>query len=144
MRSRRLLWVVDDHSTRHHERGITMSATVRINPETHAKLKAICDQIILDETPHVQFQCERLAILRSKRTRLFRSLTRFAQRFLFFGTCFVVWQKHHSVFQRSRSRFRHFWVTAWLCFGVAEVIMNGSPQPRKRNGLAKRFIRSRR
>lgn len=125
--------------------GLELSVSVLVTAEIFAQvyypalktatnssvLKAICTQIILDETPHVHFQCERLAILRSKRTKLFRWLTRFAQRFLFFGTCFVVWQKHHSVFQRSRSRFRNFWVSAWVCFGVAEVIMNGSPQPRK-------------
>lgn len=93
-------------------------------------LKAICDQIIQDETPHVQFQCERLAILRAGRVRLFGWLTLAAQRFLFFGTCFVVWQKHHAVFRRTMSGFRDFWVTAWNFYGTAERIMQATIPPR--------------
>ena len=90
-------------------------------------LKAVCDQIIQDETPHVQFQCERLAILRSRRSWLGGFMTYAAQRFLFFGTCFVVWMKHGPVFRRAGQGFRTFWKTAWEDYHVAESIMRRTP-----------------
>jgi 4-hydroxy-3-methylbut-2-enyl diphosphate reductase len=38
-------------------------------------LRRICEQILVDEAPHIRFQCERLAILHRKRSRLLRGLT---------------------------------------------------------------------
>ncbi|MGD9645878.1 MAG: ferritin-like domain-containing protein, partial [Pirellulales bacterium] len=57
-------------------------------------LRAICDQIIHDETPHVQFQAERLRLLRRQCGPLALGLRHWLHRVLFWGTCWVVWYKH--------------------------------------------------
>lgn len=85
-------------------------------------LKSICDQIIQDETPHVRFQCERLGLLRSKRSKLLLAMTYACQRFLFLGTCVVVWQAHRKVLRRSVNGFRGFWQSAWARYFEAEAI----------------------
>ncbi|MDG1893466.1 MAG: ferritin-like domain-containing protein [Fuerstiella sp.] len=90
-------------------------------------LKRLCDQIIQDETPHVQFQCERLAILRSRRSPVRCYMTCAAQRFLFLGTCLVVWMKHGPVFRQAKQGFRPFWKAAWQKYHVAETIMRRTP-----------------
>lgn len=57
-------------------------------------LRTICDQIVHDETPHVEFQAERLAILRMSCGPISLAIRHCLQRFLFWGTCLVVWYKH--------------------------------------------------
>lgn len=89
-------------------------------------LKSICDQIIQDETPHVRFQCERLGLLRSKRSKLLLEMTYLGQRFLFFGTCFVVWPTHSKVLCCSAGGFRGFWHNAWARYFEAEAISKGA------------------
>lgn len=86
-------------------------------------LHRICEQIIRDETPHIQFQCERLAILRSGSSAFRNRFVYAAQRFLFLGTCFVVWLKHRKVFQRAGFNFRQFRAVAWERYYAAEKIM---------------------
>ena len=46
-----------------------------------------------DEKLHVQFQAERLALLRNGRKQILLVATNFIQRFLFAGTVLVVWMK---------------------------------------------------
>lgn len=93
-----------------------------------AILRRICDQIIRDEQPHVQFQCERLAILQAGRSRFRNRLVRAAQRFLFRGTCVVVWLKHGRVFRRAGQTFRQFYEGAWDKWDAAEKIMSSTPR----------------
>jgi len=57
-------------------------------------LQTICDQIIHDETPHVEFQAQQLGILRRHRGSLSLVLRHLLHRVLFWGTCWVVWYKH--------------------------------------------------
>jgi hypothetical protein len=57
-------------------------------------LRTICDQIVHDETPHVEFQAEQLAILRRNCGPISLAVRHFLQRFLYWGTCLVVWFQH--------------------------------------------------
>ena len=90
-------------------------------------LKQICRQIIQDETPHVQFQCERLAILRRNHSLLRRAVTLAAHRFLMFGTLIVVWSQHHSVFRSGDYAFRKYWTEIRRTYRAAEQIMRHKP-----------------
>jgi hypothetical protein len=81
-------------------------------------LRRVCDQILRDEAVHLQFQSERLAILRQGRPRWARRLAMLAQGLLFFSTCLVFCVAHRRVLKaggfpvrrfarRARQEFRH-------------------------------------
>src|SRR5207248_9394291 len=59
-----------------------------------AVLRAVCSQILADEVPHLQFQCERLAILLRGRSRFALRLTLLAQRLAFAAVVGLVWLGH--------------------------------------------------
>lgn len=88
-----------------------------------AVLRRICEQIIHDEGPHVEFQCQRVAILRKHCGPLALMIRRAAHRFLYFGTCFIVWKQHGSVFRAAGRGFRQYWKSCWQEFFAAEQIM---------------------
>jgi hypothetical protein len=87
-------------------------------------LRTICDQIIHDEAPHVEFQCQRLAILRRNCGRLSLAARHAMQRILFFGTCFVVWHQHGRTMHAGRLTFGAFWHRAWQEFEAARRLMD--------------------
>src|SRR5262249_18469329 len=78
-----------------------------------AVLRRICEQILADEVPHVRFQCERLAVLRRGRCRVFRALTAAVHRVLFAGTTLAVWLGHRRALRAGGFPFRRFWRSAW-------------------------------
>ena len=82
-------------------------------------LKILCKQILQDEVKHVEFQAERLGILRAKRNWLLLVTTNGVQRFLFWGTCFVVWTFHRKVFSSSGFSFVEYWIWCWKEFNEA-------------------------
>lgn len=82
-------------------------------------LRQLCERILEDEERHVQFQTWQLARLRACRPRVARQLTQLAQRFLFMGTCFVVWSGHRRALRAGGQTFVSFWSVAWRQFGLA-------------------------
>jgi hypothetical protein len=101
-----------------------------------AVLRMICDQIIHDEAPHVEFQCQRLAILRRNCGRLSLAVRHALQRFLFFGTCFVVWHKHGRAMRAGQLTFGAFWQRAWHEFEAARRLMHPPTQSHERDAPA--------
>jgi len=79
-------------------------------------LQALCKQILQDEVRHVEFQAERLGILRANRNCLLLTMTNGPQRFLFWGTCLVVWVFHSKVFLKSGYSFVESWKQCWTEF----------------------------
>jgi hypothetical protein len=57
-------------------------------------LRQLCNQVLRDESQHVRFQCERLAILRQRRRRISVALRQSIHIALMSGTCLVFWLKH--------------------------------------------------
>ncbi len=102
-------------------------ATVVVMVETHAMLyyaalrratgsavlRQVCRQILLDEVPHIRFQCERLAVLHRYRLRVLRALTVAGQRVLFAGITLAVWAGHRRALRAGWHSFRSFWRGAW-------------------------------
>ena len=82
-------------------------------------LRTLCRQILQDEVRHVEFQAERLGILRTNRNWLLLTITNSLQRFLFWGTCLVVWKFHKRVFLKSGYSFVDFWNQCWREFNEA-------------------------
>lgn len=82
-------------------------------------LQTLCKQILQDEVRHVEFQAERLGILRAERNWLLVAVTNILQRFLFWGTCLVVWVFHKKVFLKSGYSFVEFWRHCWKEFNEA-------------------------
>ena len=82
-------------------------------------LQTLCKQILQDEVRHVEFQAERLGLLRGKRNRLLLARIDGLQRCLFWGTCLVVWMFHGKVFGRGGYSFIEFWKYCWKEFNEA-------------------------
>lgn len=79
-------------------------------------LRRVCDRIISDEIQHVEFQAERLAMLRLGRGDAALAATHALHRTLFGGTLLVVWWKHASALHAGGYGFRRFWSAAWRLF----------------------------
>jgi hypothetical protein len=56
----------------------------------------------------VRFQCERLAIIRARRSRFTVWSRAFVQRFFFMGTCWVVWWKHRHTLRAGGYGYAEF------------------------------------
>ena len=107
--------------------GLEISISVLITAEIIAKvyyaalrqatgssvLRRICDQVLRDEREHVRFHCDYLAILRKERRPALFAVTEAAQRFLFFGTCLVVWRFHNRAIRKGGMGFERFWRDCW-------------------------------
>src|SRR5205823_5531735 len=76
-------------------------------------LRRLCDQILRDEVEHVRFQSQRVAILRRGGSIATIAIRTALQRFLFFGTCLVVWIGHRKTYKRGGFGFRTFWRRSW-------------------------------
>ena len=82
-------------------------------------LQTLCQQILQDELRHVEFQAERLGILRTNRNWLPLAITNGLQRILFWGTCLIVWTFHRKVFEQSGYSFVEYWKHCWKEFNEA-------------------------
>ncbi|MBN8625820.1 MAG: ferritin-like domain-containing protein [Planctomycetes bacterium] len=78
-------------------------------------LQAVCEQILRDEMPHLEFQTERLRLLLRNRRPIPLWLTLRAQEVFFTGMVLVVWLAHRRMFVAGghtfvsylRATFRH-------------------------------------
>jgi hypothetical protein len=86
-------------------------------------LRALGEQILIDEDGHVRFQSERLAILRRHKPR--RALFRRALLYpLFFRvTLIVVWRNHRRVFRAGGFSLAKFWSEAMWELAAATRLM---------------------
>jgi hypothetical protein len=87
-------------------------------------LRAICEQILADEVPHIRFQCERLAILHRRRPQWIYSLTMLFHRFAFTGITLAVWLGHGKALKAGGYGFRRFWKAVWGKMEFAWRTMN--------------------
>ncbi|MBI3861545.1 MAG: ferritin-like domain-containing protein [Planctomycetia bacterium] len=115
-----------------HQGGLELAICVLLTAELIAKIyyaalraatrssviRRACEQILRDEAMHIQFQSERLALLRRSRRRWRRWTAVTLQRLFFYGTCTVFWMSHRRmlaaggfplrrVIRRARLEFRH-------------------------------------
>jgi hypothetical protein len=84
-----------------------------------AVLGRLCDQILVDEVKHVEFQAEQLQRMRARRGKIAMTFTLAAQRFLFLGTVLVVWVFHRATLVRGGMTLRTWWNTCWQEFVAA-------------------------
>jgi len=85
-------------------------------------LRAICGQILRDEDEHVRFQCERLAMLRSKRSGFTQFNRAGIHRALMTGAVLIVWRNHRRALRAGGFGFRRYWRECWSKFDVAMAI----------------------
>ena len=93
-------------------------------------LQQLCVQILRDEASHVEFQAERLGILRAHRRLPWYWATMLCQRALFAATCCAIWPGHRGVFRTGGFTFGTYWSTAWQCFSDAFAV-SGSVRQRR-------------
>lgn len=121
-----------------HRAGLELSIGVLVTAEIIAKvyyialreatsspvLRRLCEQILSDEVQHVRFQCERLAIIRARRSRAAVWLKGALQRCFFGGTCWVVWWKHRHALRAGGFSYRSFRRAARQEMSAAVALMN--------------------
>ncbi len=76
-------------------------------------LRAVCRQILIDEVPHLEFQCQRLAILHRQRSKLLRTVTMALHRIIFLGITLAIWAGHRRALQAGGYSLGRFWRSAW-------------------------------
>jgi hypothetical protein len=87
-------------------------------------LRTLCEQILADEIKHIEFQCERLALMRRQRRRLGLAVTHGVHRVFMLGTCGVVWLKHRRVLKRGGYGVLSFIGDVWRELRIAMRVMN--------------------
>lgn len=92
-----------------------------------ALLRSICTQILSDEVPHLRFQCERLADLLRRRSRVGLACTMLAHRLAFLGVVVLVWLGHRRALRAGGYGWRRYWRAAWDRMRVCWRLM----QPRR-------------
>lgn len=88
-------------------------------------LKKICNQILIDEEMHINFQSSLLNHTYQKQNRLMKFISRTKHRVLMLGTSFVVWQWHKKVFKAGSYRFLDFLNAVFAEFFRAERMIIG-------------------
>jgi hypothetical protein len=76
-------------------------------------LRAICEQLLADEIPHIRFQCERLGEILRDRPRWLYALTMLLHRVFFTGVTLAVWIGHRRALRAGGYGFGRFWRSAW-------------------------------
>lgn len=76
-------------------------------------LRDICTQILADEVPHVRLQCERLAILHRRRSRIGYRATMLIHRLMFLAIVLLAWSGHRRALRAGGYGFRAYWHAAW-------------------------------
>jgi hypothetical protein len=89
-----------------------------------AVLRAICGQILADEVPHLQFQCERLASLLKTRSPFLLALTMLAHRGLFLAIVVLIWICHRKALRAGGYSRRDYWRAAWRKMDVSWRLMD--------------------
>ncbi len=121
-----------------HRAGLELSIGVLVTAEIIAKvyyialrdataspvLRRLCEQILSDEVQHVRFQCERLAIIRARRSRSTVWLKGALQRWFFGGTSWVVWWKHRHALRAGGFSLRGFRKACRSEMSAAVYLMN--------------------
>jgi hypothetical protein len=83
------------------------------NATTSPLLRQLCRQILVDEVPHIRFQCERLAILHRRRQPALKLLTMGAHHLFFAAITLAIWVGHRRALRAGGLTFRRFWSAAW-------------------------------
>lgn len=85
-------------------------------------LRAVCRQILRDEGHHIRFQCERLAMLRARRSGVTLWRRRVGDRALMTIATLVVWRNHGRALRLGGYTFRRFRRHVSVKFARAQAI----------------------
>jgi hypothetical protein len=101
---------------------ITVESTAQLfyqclkNATSCRLLQQICTDILIDESAHIKFQTERLAIIYSHKSKFFRFIAYWFYTCFFFTTSLVVWFAHKRLFKAGHLDFGTFWKKMRLKF----------------------------
>lgn len=76
-------------------------------------LRAICRRILADEVPHLRFQCERLAAIYRRRSRVGFRLTMGLHRAMFLVMVTLVWLGHRRALRAGGYPLGRYWRASW-------------------------------
>ena len=89
-------------------------------------LRAICDQILIDEAHHLNFQACTLGKQRRSWSLVRRWFANMFQRSLMLGTIVLVWHQHGRVYRAGGYRFGAMAREAWACSNQVLAVINQS------------------
>lgn len=85
----------------------------------------ICDQIILDEEMHINFQSKTLGYLYTGKGSFARFKSVAFKRILMAGTISVVWMYHHQVYRKGGYSMIQFAIETWKEYIRSEYMQRG-------------------
>ncbi len=95
-------------------------------------LQAICNQILLDEELHINFQCETLKEITADRPAAIGFLSRNWQRFLLAGTVVVVYTQHGKALKVGGFGFSRFALASFKTLERSiDMVYNNAPIQRR-------------
>lgn len=87
-------------------------------------LKAICQQIVADESAHVEFQTQTIALLRKSRSPFQNLIANILHSVLYWSACLVIWPTHRKVFIAGGLPFPKYLTQAHQKFKAALHTIN--------------------
>lgn len=102
-------------------------------------LKRICRELLRDERAHLEFHCQRLALIRQGRWKAGLLGVHLTQAMLLTGTCVAVWFNHWEVLKVRHSPLS-FWRFVWRVYGSAIRKMKSVNVPLGVEVVGKSFI----
>ncbi|MEP7167280.1 MAG: ferritin-like domain-containing protein [Candidatus Woesebacteria bacterium] len=88
-------------------------------------LQTICEQILLDETQHINFQSTALYKIRRNIWWIRRQVSPLVHATLLAGTACLVWWQHNSVLSSGNFSFRRFLYEVYLVFNKSHMVSSG-------------------
>jgi hypothetical protein len=88
-------------------------------------LQTICEQILLDEAQHINFQSSSLFKIRNAHSWVRKQIMPFTHAFLLLGTSVLVWWQHHSVLSFGQYTLPRFVYEVFLVFHKSHVVSTG-------------------
>lgn len=71
-------------------------------------LKAICSDILIDESAHIDFQFERMITLYNEKSAIMKLLSYYFYVLFYYSTIFVVWYGHRQVFKAGGNTLKSY------------------------------------
>ena len=87
-------------------------------------LRDICAQILVDEIPHIRFQCQRIAILHRRRAPWLRDLILALHRPAFAAVTLTIWAAHGRALRAGGYSFSSYWRAAFQKMNQAWKMMS--------------------
>ena len=99
-------------------------------------LKSICNDIIIDEAHHIEYQNERMYIIFQRKSFYSKAVSLLLYSFLFFGTIHAIWFGHKKAFKAGGINKKEFMKQMYYKFFRSMQFLHAGQEETEKPGLA--------